>query len=116
MGSLLNLTADDLWDELGGEAGESYAGGLALDDLDHLLADGSDLRRGGVCGLLNLVGATLGEGDGKDTEKVVVGGLDRDVGLDQSLPLSDKRSELVGCEVETMEVGQAVLSLDLIDT
>ena len=116
MGSLLNLTANDLWDEFGGEAGKGDAGGFTLDNLDHLLADGSDLRGGGVCCLLDLVGATLGEGDGKDTEEVVVGGLDRDVGLDQSLPLSDKRSELVGCEIETVEVGQAILSLDLIDT
>ena len=115
MGSLLDLTADDLWNEFGGEAVEGNGGSFALDDLNHLLADGSDLRRGGICGLLNLVGATLGESDSEDAEEVVVGGLDRDVGLDQSLPLSYKRSELVGCEIETVEVGQTVLSLDLID-
>jgi hypothetical protein len=32
------------------------------------------------------------------------------------LPLADERAELVGGEVETVEVGQAVLALDLIDT
>jgi hypothetical protein len=32
------------------------------------------------------------------------------------LPLSDEGSQLVGCEVETVEVGETVLSLDLIDT
>ena len=86
-----------------------------MDDLDHLSSDGSDLRGGGIGGLLDLVGATLGEADGEETEEVVVGGLDCDVGLNQGLPLADERSELVGSEVETVEVGQAVLSLNLID-
>ena len=92
------------------------AGGLALDNLNHLSADGSDLGGGCIGGLLDLVGALLGECDGEEAEEVVVSGLDCDVGLNQGLPLSDKGSELVGCEVETVEVGQAVLSLDLIDT
>ncbi len=87
-----------------------------MNDLGHLLSDGSDLRGGGIGGLLDLVRTALGEGDGEQAEEVVVGGLDRDVGLDQRLPLSDERSQLVGCEVETVEVGQAVLALNLIDT
>lgn len=116
MCGLLNFATDDLGNELGGELGKGAAGSLALDNLNHLLSDSSDLRGGSVCGLLDLVGAALGEGDGEETEEVVVGGLDCDVGLNQGLPLSDERSQLVGCEVETMEVGQAVLSLNLIDT
>jgi hypothetical protein len=32
------------------------------------------------------------------------------------LPLADERAELVGGEVEAVEVGQAVLALDLVDT
>lgn len=95
---------------------EGAAAGLALDDLDHLSADSPDLGRGSICGLLDLVWSALGEGNCEEAEEVVIGGLDGDVGLDQGLPLSDKRSELVRCEVETVEVGQAVLSLDLIDT
>jgi len=113
--SLLNFTADDLRDELGGELSKSAAGGFAGNNLGHLLSDGSDLRRGGIGGLLDLVGSALGEGNSENTEKVVVGGLNCDIGLDQRLPLSDKRSEFVGCEIETMKVRQAVLSLDLID-
>lgn len=116
LGSLLDLAANNLGDELGCELGKGAAGGFALDDLGHLSADGSDLRRGGVCGLLDLVGATLGEGDGEQAEEVVIGGLDGDVGLDEGLPFADQRSQLVGCEVETVEVGQAVLSLYLVDT
>lgn len=116
MGSLLNLTTDNLGDELGCELCEGAAAGFALNDLGHLLSDSSDLRRGGIGGLLDLIGSTLGESNGEQAQEIVIGGLDRDIGLDQRLPLSDKGSELVGCEVETVEVGQAVLSLNLIDT
>jgi hypothetical protein len=99
-----------------GELRESAAGGFTLDDLGHLLADGTNLRRAGVGGLLDLVGASLGEGDGEQTEEVVVSGLHSDIGLDQGLPLADKGTELVGGEVQAVEVGQAVLALDLVDT
>jgi hypothetical protein len=37
------------------------------------------------------------------------------VGLDQSLPLSDERAELVGGEVHAVECGEALLSLDFVD-
>lgn len=73
------------------------------------------MRGCGVGGLLDLVGPSLGEGDAEKTEEVVVGGLDNDVGLDEGLPLADERAELVGGEVESVEVGQAVLALDLVD-
>lgn len=49
--------------------------------------------------------ASLREGNGEKTEKVVVGSLDRYVGLDESLPLANKRAQFVGCEVQAMEVG-----------
>lgn len=116
LGGLLDLAANDLRNQLAGELLEGAAAGLALDDLSHLPADGTDLGRSGVGRLLDLVGAALGESDGKDAEEVLVVRLDGDVGLDQGLPLADKRSQLVGCEVETVEVGQAVLALDLVDS
>jgi hypothetical protein len=74
------------------------------------------LRRSGVGGLLDLVWPSLGEGNGEEAEEVVIGGLDNDVGLDEGLPLADKRAELIRGEVEAVEVGQAVLALDLIDS
>lgn len=80
--SLLDLAADNLRDELGGKLGKGAARGLALDDLNHLPADSSDLRRSSVGGLLDLVGAALGEGDREEAEEVVIGRLDGDVGLD----------------------------------
>lgn len=115
LGGLLDLTTNNLGDELVGELGQGAAGGLALDDLGHLLADGADLRRASVGSLLNLVGATLGEGNGEQTDEVVVSGLHGDVGLNERLPLADEGAQLVGGEVQTVEVGQAVLALDLID-
>ena len=113
---LLDLAADDLGNQLLGELGKSAGASLALHDLDHLLADGPDLRRSGVGSLLDLVWPALGEADGEEAEEVVVGGLDDNVGLDEGLPLADERAELVGGEVEAVEVGQAVLALNLVDT
>lgn len=66
-----------------------------MHDIDHLSADGSNLSSLSVCGLLDLVWSLLGESDGKDAEEVVISRLDGDVGLDQRLPFSDERSELV---------------------
>lgn len=116
LGGLLNLTSDNLRDKLVGQGLESTAAGLTGDDLSHLLADGTDLGRGSVGGLLDLVGSALGEGNDKEAEEIVVGGLDSDVALDQGLPLADKRPQLVGGEVEAVEVGQAVLALDLVNS
>lgn len=115
LGGLLDLTANDLGDELVGKLLQGAAAGLTGDDLGHLSSDGADLGRSSVGGLLDLVGSALGESNGEQAEEVVVGGLDRDVGLDQGLPLADERPQLVGCEVETVEVGQAVLALNLVD-
>lgn len=114
LGRLLNLAANDLGDELGDQLLQAAASGLALDDLDHLLADGTDLGGCGVGGLLDLVWAALGEGNSEEAEQVVVGGLDGDVGLDQRLPLAHERAQLVRGEVQAVEVGQAVLALDLV--
>ena len=114
LGRLLNLAADDLGDELGGELGEGAAGRLALDDVGHLAPDSPDLRRRRVRCLLDLIGSPLGEGNGEETNEVVIGGLDGDVGLNQGLPLAHKRSQLVGGEIEPVEVGEAVLALHLI--
>ena len=116
MRSLLDLTANHLWNELRCKLCEGAAGGFALDDLNHLSSDGPDLRRGGISCLLDLVWSAFGECNGKQTEEVVIGGLDCDIGFDQGLPLSDERPKLVGCEIETVEIGETVLSLNLIHT
>lgn len=116
LGGLLDLSANHLGDELGGELSKSHVGGLSDNNVGHLLSDLLDLRGLGVGGLLDLGGLSLGEADDKESEEVVVRGLDGHVGLDQSLPLSHQRSQLVGSEVKAVEVGQQVLALDLIDS
>jgi len=95
LSSLLNLTTDNLRDKLGSKLSKSAARGFAGDNLNHLLSDSSDLRGGGVCGFLDLIRSPLGESNGEQSEEVVIGGLDCDVGLNQRLPLSDERTELV---------------------
>jgi hypothetical protein len=92
---LLDLTANDLWNELGDELVERAALCLPQHDVRHLLPDLPDLRAGGICGLLDLVLSSLGEGDAEETKEVLVSSLDNDVGFDQGLPLADKRSQLV---------------------
>lgn len=97
-----------------GKLRKRTAGGLTLHDLGHLLPDGTDLRRAGVGGLLDLIGASLSEGDGEQAKEVVIGRLHGDIGLDQRLPLANKGPQLVGREVQAVEVGEAVLALDFI--
>lgn len=80
--SLLDLSANDLGNELVNELLEIARGGLALNDLEHLLTDLTDLSRLGVGRLLDLVGAALGESNGEETNEVSIGGLDVRVGLD----------------------------------
>lgn len=116
LGGLFDFTANNLWNELGGKLSQGDVGGFTDHDLAHLLSDLTDLGGLGVGGLLDLVWHTLGEGNGEESEDVVIGSLDGDVGLDQSLPLSDERTELVRGEVQAVEVGQKVLALDLVNT
>jgi len=115
LGGFLDLTTDRLWDELLDELLELGALGLSSHDLDHLGSDLSNLGRFGVGSLLDLVESTLGEANSEETEDVAIGGSDVDRGLDQSLPFTDNRSELVGGEVHAEERGKAVLAGDVLD-
>jgi hypothetical protein len=114
-GSLLDLLADGFRHELLNQLLQVTARGLPGHDLEHLLAEFPDLGGLGVGGLLHLRGAAPGEADSEETEEVAIGGLDVNVGLDESLPLADEGTELVGGEVHSVEVGEAVLALDLVD-
>ena len=67
-----------------------------------------------VASLAGLILLPLGEADAEDAEKVSVGRLDVGVGIDQSLPLLDHGAELVSGQVHAVEVGQAVLALNLL--
>ncbi len=103
---LLDVLADGLWDELLHQVLEVHGGGLAGDDLHHLLADLAHLAGLGVAGALDLVLALLGEGDAEHAQHVAVGGLHVHVGLDQRLPLADQGAQLVGGEVHALWVGE----------
>lgn len=115
LAGLLDLLANGVRDELLDDLLKVAGGDLALDDLEHALADGTDLAALGIGGLLDLLGATLGEADGEEAKEVAVGGLDVNVGLDQGLPLLDHGTELVSGHGHSVEVGQAALALDLIN-
>jgi len=116
LAGLLDLVSDNLGDELVDELLQVAGGGLGDHDLEHLLANLTDLSSLGVGGLLDLVDTLLGEGNSEETEQVTIGGLDINVSLDDGLPLADHGAELVRGHVHTVEVGEAVLALDLIDT
>ena len=116
LGSVLDLLVDDFWDQLGGELGQGGVLDLSGQDLGDHLSDGSDVRRLSVTSLLDLVWLSSGEGNGEHSQDVLVSSLDGDVSLDQSLPLSNHGSVLVGGEVQTVEVGQQVLALDFVDS
>ena len=116
MAGLLDLPTDHFWDQLVHQLLQIARSGLSLHNFKHLLPDLPDLTHLGVGGLLDLVGSLLGEGNGEQPHEVTVGGLDVDVGLDESLPLADEGTELVGGEVHSVEVGETVLALNIVDS
>lgn len=116
LGALLDLAANHFRDQLGGELAEGAGRSLALHNIRHLLPDCTDLRRLRIGGLLDLVRSPLRKGDAEESEEVVVGGLDNHVGLDESLPFANERAQLVRSEVESVEVGEAVLALNLVNS
>lgn len=87
-----------------------------LHDIGHLLPDSANLRRARVCGFLDLVRASLRESDGEQTDKVVIGRLHSDVGLNECLPLAHEGPQLIGSEIQSVKVGQTVFPLNLVDT
>lgn len=54
------------------------------------------------------------EGDSEQTDEVVICGFDGDICFYKGLPLAYQGSKFVGCEVEAVEVGEAILPLYLI--
>lgn len=85
-------------------------------NVHHLLADSADLRRLGVSGLLDLRIAATSLGDAEEANKVSVGGFHINERLNEGVPLADDRAKLISGKIHTMEVGQAVASLDIFNT
>lgn len=113
---LFDFLSNGVGDELRDQLFDVSGGDLAGDHFEHLLADLSDLGTLGIAGLLELVLSSLGKGDAKESEGVSVGGVDKHISFNQSLPLSHERLHLVGGERHSVEIGEAVLSLDIINS
>ena len=115
LASLLNLSPHNLRNQLGDELLQVAAGAFPLHNLEHLLADGSDLGALCVSRLLDLVNSSSGEADDEDSKQVSLCCAHILVSLNQGLPLSHERSKLVLGEIHAVEVGQAGSALNLFD-
>ena len=88
--SLLDLTTNNFGNQLRSQLRKCAVRGFALNDLNHLLANGTNLRGCGICSLFDLVRSSLGERDGEQAEEVIIGGFDDDVGFNERLPFADQ--------------------------
>ena len=88
---------------------------LPLNNLRHLLANSADLGSAGICRLLDLIRPALRKRNGEQSKQIIIRRLYRDIGFDEGLPFADQRAQLIGGEVETVEIGEAVLALDFVD-
>lgn len=111
--SLCDSKSNDFGSELEEKSLKVNGGGLLSHDLEHLFTDGTDLRRLGIGGLLDLSTSLLSKPDGEEANEVAVGGFDVDMCLNQGLPFLDKRADLIRGEVHAVEGGEKVLSGDL---
>ena len=111
---LLDLPSNGLWYKLLYQLLQVTVCCFPCHDLKHLLPDLPNLTRLGIRRLAHLRLAALRESDGEEAEEVAIGRLDIDVRLDESLPFAHKRTELVRGERHAVEVGETVLSLDLV--
>lgn len=113
---LLNLSPNRLGHKLLYQLFQVTARRLLSHNLKHLPPDLSNLRRLCIRRLAHLRLPPLREPDREETKEVPVGRLDIDVRLDEGLPFADEGAELVRGKVHAVEVGQAVLALDLVNT
>ena len=111
--SLLNVSGDGVWDKFVDDLLEVSGANLPGDDVCHLLPDVLHLSALGIAGLLSGLVLLAGEANAEQPQHVSVSGLDIDIPFDEGLPFLDHRSELVGGQVHSIEVCQAVLSLHI---
>jgi len=116
LASTLDLTFDLVHQERLDEGRKRLLADFSLEDLHDFLADLLDLSGLRVREHADLVILDiLGESDDEDTDDVAIGGLAVSLSLDEGMTLLDHLAHLVTSEGETMEVGQAVLSLDFLN-
>ena len=112
---LLNISSYGIRDELVDHLLQVCSANLPGDDVCHLLSDVLDLGALGVTSLLGGLVLLPGEADAEHPQHVAVSGLHIHVALHKGLPLLHHGPQLVGGEVHTVEAGQAVLALDILD-
>ena len=59
---------------------------------------------------------SFGERNSKQSKKIVISGFDGDVGFNKGLPLSHERAQFIRGEVEPVEIGETVFTLDFVDS
>jgi hypothetical protein len=89
--------------------------GLTSHNFEHLSSDLANLSSLSVRGLGDLVLSLLGEADREKTNGEAISSLNVDKGLDEGLPFADQRLELVGGEAHAVQVGEALLTLDILN-
>merc|ERR1719391_1594267 len=114
LASLLNITGNGVRDQLVDDVLQVGGGHLAADDVDHLLADVPHLPSLGVGSLLGGQLLLACESNAENPEGVAISGLDVAVGLDEGLPLLHHGPQLVSGQAHAVEVGEAVLALNLL--
>jgi len=114
MASFLDVLANGVGDQLVDSLLEVGRANFLGDDFHHLTTDVLDLLRLRVRSLLDLVLPFLGETDAEEAQCVCIAGFHIDAGFDHRLPFLDHRSGLVGGQRHSVEVGQAVASLNVL--
>lgn len=109
-----NFLSDNFKRELSDEFLEVTLRRISDHDFDHFGANLANLAALGVGGLLDLSVPALCETNGEHSEQVAIGGLDIDVGLNNGLPLSDERAELIAGEIHAVKVSEAGAALNLL--
>lgn len=87
-----------------------------MDDFCHLLTDCTDLRGLRVGRLLDLILPSLGKGNSKQPEEIIIRRFDGHVGLDERLPLSYERAQFIRGKIKPVEVGETVFALNFVDS
>jgi len=113
---LLDLLSGGSSDKSLDESLEVSLSGQGGHGVDHLGADGADLGRLGVTGLLELIVLLLGEGDTEQTDDVAISGAGVNIGLNDRLLLLDEGAKLVTGHVHAVEVEETVVSLNILNT
>jgi len=83
-----------------------------LHNLHHLLSDELLVGGFGVTGSLNLSMCFLSESNAEHSQDVSVGGLCLNECLNKRVPLFDHGASLISGDVHTMEVSEAIKTLD----